>query len=279
MIINKAFKTQQGRDEILNYYDMLLNKLTIPYERLSINTRHGSTFAIVAGELSAPPMILLHGSSMNSSMWISEIKKYYQRYRVYALDMPGEPGKSDERQLPFTTSDLDDWLYDVFEELSINKVTLIGASLGAWLGAKFSIKYPEKIKKLVLICPAGIGTQNKSFLFIAIFHMLFGKNGIRRLSKIINGNVDMPEIMLNFQRLVIRNFNTRREPIPIFSDEEIKRLSMPVFLFVGAKDIMLHSMETVTRMKKLVPQARINVLPEGGHSLINLADSILDQIK
>lgn len=276
---NKAFKTQQGRDDVLKYYDMLLEKLTIPYERLNINTRHGSTFCIAAGDITAPPMVLLHGSSMNSIMWISSILKYFKKYRVYALDMPGEAGRSDERQLPFTTSDLDDWLYDVFNELSINKAVVIGASLGAWLSAKFAIRYPEKIDKLVLQCPAGIGTQNKNFIFTALFYMLFGEKGRRKLLKIINGNVDMPEIFSKYQMLITKNFNTRKEPIPIFSDDEIKRLTMPVCLFVGAKDIMLHSMETADRMKKLVPNARINILPEGGHSLINLADTILEQIK
>lgn len=70
---SRAFKTQQGRDEVLKYYDMLLEKLTIPYETLNINTRHGDTFSIVAGDISAPPVVLLHGSSMNSSMWVSDI--------------------------------------------------------------------------------------------------------------------------------------------------------------------------------------------------------------
>jgi pimeloyl-ACP methyl ester carboxylesterase len=276
---NKAFKTQQGRDEVHKYSDMLLEKLTIAYERLNINTRHGNTFCIAAGNVSAPPMVLLHGSSMNSCMWISDILKYYQKYRVYALDIPGEAGRSDERQLPFTTSDLDDWLYDVFNELSISKAIVVGASLGAWLSAKFAIRYPEKIDKLVLLCPAGIGSQNKSFIFTALFHMLFGEKGIRKLFRIINGNVDMPEIILKFQILIGKNFNTRKEPIPIFTDDEIRCMTMPMFLFVGAKDIMLHSMETADRIKKLVPNARINILPDGGHSIINLADTILEQIK
>lgn len=276
---NKAFRTQQGREEVIKYSDMLLEKLTIPYERLNINTRHGNTFLIAAGDITAPPIVLLHGSSMNSIMWVSDIIKYYKKYRVYALDIPGEAGRSDERQLPFTTSDLDDWLYDVFNELSITKAVVIGASLGAWLAAKFAIRYPEKIDKLVLLCPAGIGTQNKNIIFAALFYMLFGENGIRKLFKKINGNVDMPEIMLKFQILIGKNFNIRKEHIPIFSDDEIRCLTMPVFLFVGAKDIMLHSMETADRMKKLVPNARINILPDGGHSIINLTDTIFEQIK
>jgi pimeloyl-ACP methyl ester carboxylesterase len=154
----------------------------------------------------------------------------------------------------------------------------MGASLGAWLSAKFAIKYPEKIDKLILICPAGIGTQNKKFILTALFYMFLGEKGIRKLFKIINGNVEMPEIILRFQMLIGKHFNTRKEPIPIFSDDEVSRLTMPVFLFVGAKDIMLHSLETADRVKKLVPNAKINILPEGGHSLINLTDTILEQI-
>lgn len=276
---NKAFKTQQGRAEVIEYSDMLLEKLTIPYERLNINTRHGNTFCIAAGDISAPPMVLLHGSSMNLCMWVSDILKYYKKYRVYALDIPGEAGRSNDRQLPFTTLDLDDWLYDVFKELSINKAVVIGASLGAWIATKFAIRYPNKINKLVLLCPAGIGTQNKKFIFTAMFYMLFGEKGIRKLFKIINGNEDMPEIILKFQMLIGKNFNTRKEPIPIFSDEELRRLTMPVFLFVGAKDIILNSMETANRMKQLLPNAKINILDDGGHSIINLTDIIFEQIK
>lgn len=279
MNYNKAFKTERGRDEVLKYYDMLLEELTIPFEKVNINTRHGNTFLITAGDISSQPMVLLHGSSMNSSMWISDIMKYSQRYRVYAIDMPGEPGRSDERQYPFTTSDLDEWLYDVFNELSINKAVVIGASLGAWLATKFAIRYPEKVDKLVLLCPAGIGTQNKNFIFTALFHMLFGEKGIRRLFKKINGDVDMPEIILNYQRVITQNFNSRREPIPIFSDDDIRHLTMPVFLFVGVKDIILNSIETVDRLKKLIPEARINVFPDRGHSIINVNDTILEQIK
>jgi pimeloyl-ACP methyl ester carboxylesterase len=163
---------------------------------LNISTRHGNTFCIAAGDISAPTMVLLHGSSRNSRMWVSDILKYHEKYRVYALDISGEAGRSNERLLSFTTSDLDDWLYDVFKGLSICKAVVIGTSLGTWLAAKFVIGYPEKANKLVLLCPGGIGTQNKGFIFTAMFYMHFGEKGIRKLFKIINGSVDMPEIML-----------------------------------------------------------------------------------
>ncbi|WP_243145970.1 alpha/beta fold hydrolase [Clostridium chromiireducens] len=55
-------------------------------------------FIIASREKSNPPLILLHGSGMNSVMWLRDIKEYSRTYRVYAIDMLGEPGKSDENR-------------------------------------------------------------------------------------------------------------------------------------------------------------------------------------
>lgn len=51
---------------------------------------------------------------------------------------------------------------------------------------------------------------------------------------------------------------------------------MPTSLFVGEKDIMLHSMKTAKRLHDLQPHAIINVLPEAGHSIVNLSGKIKD---
>jgi pimeloyl-ACP methyl ester carboxylesterase len=67
--------------------------------------------------------------------------------------------------------------------------------------------------------------------------------------------------------------------IPIFRDDEIKRLSMPVALFVGGKDIMLHSYKTADRLHKLLPHSQINVLPREGHSVTRLSAEIMSFLK
>lgn len=58
-------------------------------------------------------------------------------------NISGEPGRSDEKQLPFDGPAYTDWLYDVFNALSIEKASFIGISLGAWLSIKFSVIYPK----------------------------------------------------------------------------------------------------------------------------------------
>lgn len=274
-----AFKSQEGKAAVLKFYDSLLEEWPLSNERFYVETRFGSTFIIATGEKDAPPLILLHGSGFNSIMWLGDTREYSRNYRVYAVDIPGEPGRSNENQLPFKGSAFAEWLLDVFKALKLEKASLIGISLGAWLSTKFSVSYPEKVDKLVLLCPAGIGRQKTSFLFKAMIYMLFGEKGMDKLYKQINGNQSLPEVALQYQKLIGKNFNFRREVIPLFSDLELKQLAMPVILFVGEKDIMLHSVATANRLRKLLPHAKINVLPGAGHTLINLTEQIIPFLK
>lgn len=269
-----AFKSEEGKKEIFKYYEMLLTKSSLSHEEIIVNTSCGETFIIAMGKVELPPLILLHGSGMNSAMWIKEMEEYSQNFRVYAVDMPGEPGRSDENQLPFEGNDFSNWLNDVFIALSIEKASIVGISLGAWLGSKFAIKYSQKVNKLILLCPAGIGPQKKSFIFKVLFYSLFGEKGIDKLYYKINGDKLIPEIMLKYQKLIAKHFNFRKVTIPIFSDDELRKLTMPVALFVGGKDVMLHSKKTAERLTSILGHAEINFIPEEGHSIVNLGDEI-----
>jgi pimeloyl-ACP methyl ester carboxylesterase len=80
---------------------------------------------------------------------------------------------------------------------------------------------------------------------------------------------------MNYQKVIAGAFRSRQEPIPIFTDGEISRLTMPVIVFLGAKDIILNSGETADRLESLLPHARIVMLPGRGHSLSGLSDEII----
>lgn len=271
-----AFKSQEGKTEVLKSYDSLLENWIIPNEKLYVNTRYGSTFIMASGEKTSPPLILLHGSAMNSVMWMSDARAYSHNYRVYAVDIPGEPGRSDEKQMPFSGSDFAEWLSDVYTALSIERASLIGISLGAWLSTKFSVHYPEKVDKLVLLCPAGIGNQKTSFILNVMVHMIFGEKGMESMYKKVNGDQPIPDEMLKYQKLIGKNYNYRREVIPLFSDNELKQLTMPIVLFVGERDVIFHSEMTAKRLGGILPHANINIIKGAGHVLINLTDKITE---
>lgn len=270
-----VFKTQEGKNDVIKHYDLFLEKWALTYEKLYVDTKYGKTFVIASGEKNNPPLILLHGSGMNSVMWLRDMQEYSRNYRVYAIDILGEPGKSDENRPSLSGSCYAEWLKDVFDNLSLKKANVVGISLGAWMAIKFSVSYPEKVSKLVLLCPSGVGPQKKSFILKAMLYGSLGEKGIDKLYYKVNGNKPIPEEMLKYQKLIGKNFNYRRETIPIFSDNELKLLTMPIVLFVGAKDIMLYSDKTARRLGGLLPHAEINIYAEAGHSNVNDVNKII----
>lgn len=272
--MKSAFKTEEGKNEIRKVYDKVLERWFAPNEKFLVNTRAGDTFILATGDKKAPPILLLHGSCMNSLMWLGDVPELSEKFRVYAVDIPGEPGKSDERQLPFTDSSFSDWLSDVYQALSIGQAGLVGISLGGWVALKYSIDHPDKVSKLVLLCPGGIGSQKKLYPFKMLFYLLRGKKGEDAMYRKLYGNQPIPDEVHRYQKLIGNNFNFRRELLPIYTDEELRRLTMPVTLFVGDQDIVFHTEQTVKRLERLVPKATLQLLPGAGHALIHLTGRI-----
>ncbi|GED72185.1 Ndr family protein [Brevibacillus reuszeri] len=269
------YKSETGRNAILNHYNKLLGKCTVPYEEMVLDTSYGKTYVIASGEPSLPALILLHGSGSNSSMWIGDIARYSKHYRVFAVDIPGDPGKSEEKQYPLKSPAYSEWMDDVLHALQVDKASFMGISLGAWMATHFAVKHPEKVEKLVLLSPSGIGPQKISFLFKAMPFLLFGEKGRDKVSRLVNGNQTLPEDALLNTKIIARHFRFRSETVPIFTDSELRRLTIPILLLAGEQDVMLHSKKTVERLSSLLPHANATLLADCGHVLMNQSTRIM----
>lgn len=272
------FKSKSGRAHVLKYYDEMLNIYSVNNKNYHIDTRYGKTFVIEAGEKTAPPIILIHGSGMSSLMWLKDIEEYTKKYRVFAVDILGEPGKSEGNRLSLDGDFHANWILDVFEALDIKKSIIIGMSLGGWIALNFAINHVEMVEKLILISPSGIGKQKKSFIFKYLLCIIQGDKGIDKLYYEINGNKPMPDTILDYQRLIVKNFNYRSEAIPLFSDGELNKLKVPIALFLGENDIMLKSLETKKRAEELFVDIKVSYIKNAGHNITNISKDIINFI-
>ena len=57
------------------------------------------------------------------------------------------------------------WLRGLFNGLGIEKASLMGNSLGAWMCLKFASVFPEKVERIVLLAASGIVPVRLSFIF------------------------------------------------------------------------------------------------------------------
>jgi pimeloyl-ACP methyl ester carboxylesterase len=271
------YKTQAGGREILRRYDETLAQWPVHAEHMRLPTREGETFVLACGPDHAPPLLLFHGSGTNTAMWMGDIAEWAKYFRVYAVDMIGEPGHSAPTRPPLESEAYALWLDDVLDGLRVERAAVVGASLGGWLALDYATRRPQRVERLALLCPGGIGRQKVGFLVKALFYKLFGQWGMRRSIKAIAG-VDAretPEIA-EYLALTFTQFLPRRDRLPVFSDETLRRLTMPVLTIVGARDAMFDSADTAKRLARTVPHARVTVLPDVAHSIIGQTQQILD---
>jgi pimeloyl-ACP methyl ester carboxylesterase len=103
---------------------------------------------------SGPNVILLHGLGDDLNVWEQTVPALAPKYHVWALDQIG-CGQSDKPQLNYRVSVLVEFLHAFCNKLGIEKATLVGNSLGGWVGAAFAHAFPNRVEKLVLVGAAG----------------------------------------------------------------------------------------------------------------------------
>jgi pimeloyl-ACP methyl ester carboxylesterase len=196
-----------------------------------------------------------------------DVEEWAQHYRVYAVDMIGEPGFSAPSRPPLASGRYAAWLDDVWNQLGLQRASIVGISLGGWLGLDYAVRRPERVSSLTLLSPSGIGRQNTlSLVKIGLLRMC-GSWGLRRSLKLVSGNANMPRALVDALVSLFRAFRPRMERIPIRTDEELSTLTMPVQLILGGKDVLIHSIETRNRMERLVPHLDLRYLDNEGHIL------------
>lgn len=269
------YKTKAGQQAVISLYDAILADWPVPFETLTVSTRHGDTFAISCGNHLDKPLILLHGAGTNSLMWKSDVIEYSKHFHVYAVDLPGEPGKSTQARLDWSGPAFFEWLEDVLNSLRINRVSLIGFSQGGWAALKFSVRKPDHIEKLVLLSPGGIVPDKFSFVLKAVPLSMLGRWGIRRVNRLMSGDQEIPPDVDDALTTIMTHFNARVEPLPLFTDDELHQLQMPVLVIVGDKDALRDAPKIVARIRSQIPGSTAEVIRGGGQALMDTATKIL----
>jgi pimeloyl-ACP methyl ester carboxylesterase len=123
-------------------------------ERQALDVNGVPTVVLAAGPLDAPPLVFLHGAGTFhgwrfASGWTND-------FRVLIPFHPGFGESGDDPGL----RDIDDFVIhytDLFDQLRLtNGVHLVGFSLGGRLAARLAIEQKHRLRRLVLVAPAGL---------------------------------------------------------------------------------------------------------------------------
>jgi pimeloyl-ACP methyl ester carboxylesterase len=275
--MNAAFKTEAGADEVRAAYRALLTEWPVPCEQLRIPTHLGETFVVACGPKDAPALVAIHGAQANTAAYMVDAALWSKHFRVYAVDVPGEAGLSADVRPPLDTDEHARWLDDVMDGLGLKSASFVGTSLGGWLSLDYAVRRPQRIERLGLICPAGIGKQ-KNFLLKALPLLLLGPWGMNKMRAMIFG--PRPTVVTPFlqrfgalMELIGRHIRIRNVKIPRLTDAQLAALP-PAIVVIGGKDALIDSFDTNARLEAHCPQATIRFLPQGYHYMPGQAEPV-----
>ncbi len=256
------YKSEAGARLLRERYLEALKAWPGAREEVRVPTPEGETFVVVSGPAGAPPLVLLHGSGSNAAEWAPRIPSLTERFRVYAVDIIGEPGLSAETRPPLDSDRYACWLDAVLDHFDVSRAAFLTSSFGGWLALDYATRRPERVTALALRCPIGLGPMKKGFVVKAVLLSLLGEKGRR---KSVAGTIGAPETspIVEHQLLVSAHYRYRTGPFPVFGDAALGRLTMPVYAVAGADDAMVASSTTKRRLE--AAGAVVDLVPGTGH--------------
>lgn len=134
---------------------------TNEFPRTEHSTRVGHRDIFVTEAGAGDPVVLLHGGgagATGASNYSRNIDALAAHFRVIVPDMPGygQSSKTLDHSDPF--GDLASAMRGMLDELGIDKAHFVGNSYGGAAALRLAMDRPDKVDKLILMGPGGIGT-------------------------------------------------------------------------------------------------------------------------
>jgi len=231
------------------------------------------------------PVVLLHGLGGFLEMWWLNVVDLSQKYKVYAVDLPGH-GLSDKAVNSYDLDSATEYASGIIEALGLKQANLIGHSMGGAISANLAAKSPGLIQRLVLVDSAGLTAyvplRFRTFavpfwgrLLIKLAERIFYKTGIRYLfydkqlaDEIVQLFVNSSgaiwpeeEVLMNLSKRNLGLKGIRRESLVT---GKLPLIQCPTLFVHGAQDSLV-PLKRVSDSFRLVNGAVVRIIEECGH--------------
>jgi len=262
--MNSFFYSAGAKQELIRMYFQMLDKLPIRYELMKIETTFGDTNLVITGPKEKPALVLMHDANAFAPLAIEAMIGLVNDFRIYAVDIPGQPNLSEEFRLNTKDNSYGEWMYEILSRLGIFNATLVGISLGSFITLKTLTFDENRIARAFLITPAGIVNSNPFISFLNVFlpikwsRMTKNTKYIRRFLGNIYAEID--EFAEAFLSMVTLNYRIDFSSVPIISKQEAAKVKTPLSIFGAEHDILFPGEMVLKRAKQLFPSLRDAVL-------------------
>nr|WP_168515482.1 alpha/beta fold hydrolase [Streptomyces sp. S1D4-11]QIZ00674.1 alpha/beta fold hydrolase [Streptomyces sp. S1D4-11] len=217
---------------------------------------------------SRTPVVLVHGAGSCSAMWYPNTRALSADRPVYAIDTPGDPGRSVQREPIHQPERAAQWLDETLAGLGLDRVHLVGSSYGGWLALNQAHRRPDRLASVTLLDPGGLEKVGLRF-FVWIFASLFATFAPKVLRPRLAAWLEQPVLVVPELRTMIRTavraYRIRRPaPLPL-TDDELSTIRTPLYLALGKRSLLVHPQRQMERVPRLIPGTRAEIISNTGH--------------
>jgi len=231
---------------------------------------------------SGSPIIAAHGLTGNRQMTKRQFQTLAEKFFIVVFDQRGHNDSS-----PITVPSLynpdrmAEDIRNIMDAYQIQKAIIQGESMGAATALLFALKYPQRVKTLILTGPAFSDKPNpeiESLRMMAQDIKKYGKEQYLQLSaRRMQENWNAPDEVIESVQFMqnshqedslITALETVKDWIILDNIAEISQLMMPVYI-VAWRDDPLHPLELAERMVKYLPNVKLEILPSVSHVFLD----------
>ncbi|MCC5637928.1 alpha/beta hydrolase [Nostoc sp. CHAB 5844] len=242
------------------------------------------------------PVVLLHGAWNDSSQWSNVMEKLAQNFHCFAPDLLGF-GESDKPKIHHSIDLQVESIAELLQALRLERVYLVGHSVGGWIVASYALKYPEQVEGLVLLAPEGVTIEQQekrwqemrklvelSPLFVKILKFLRPLTKMLGWQEKIEQDLEQRQIWLQYPTACQLLFQRQTPEIKAeLLQDKLHLIEVPVLILQGGQDTSDAVFQSQT-YKQLIPQVDFKLVAHAGNDLPEacagiVAEEVRDFIK
>lgn len=208
------------------------------------------------------PIIFLHNAfSRGIIAFSAQFAALQSRYRCIFPDLRGH-GRTKSNNLDWTIPQLADEIMEFIDRLNINKVNLIGFSMGGGVALYIAIKYHKRIKSLITIGTASCVTDGiKSNADNCEYHILLNEEDENYIELLKQNHY---EAHLGDWRSMVKTSINNWRAYPNLTIEDLRKIEAPSMFISGEKDSSIKE-EHLLKLCEGVIHSRMRVIEGCGH--------------
>ena len=231
------------------------------------------------------PIIFIHGVGLNNKIWEPQIDSFENSVVTY--DILGH-GKTPLKLSKISFNDLSLQLLNLIDELKIDKVHLIGFSIGSLIARNFAVNYNHRLQTLTLLC--SIFKRNNEQQQIVKDRFELSKKS-RTLSKQALKRWFSDKYIKNNKRIYdhitsILNANNMENFLKIYElfvnhqdDEKFENINTKTLIMTGEFDIG-STPKMSEDLSKCIKNSKVKIIKNGKHLCsIECVDDVNNAIK